>query len=47
MGERLLGLENEQTGSAHAMEILPGSRWRQHPLWRPSIVWRKPSGAQP
>ncbi|WP_372461970.1 hypothetical protein [Streptomyces endocoffeicus] len=27
---------------ALAAELLPGSRYRRHVLWRYSIVWRKP-----
>lgn len=25
-----------------AASVLPGATWRQHPLWRYSLIWRKP-----
>lgn len=30
---------------AMAATALPGVRYRRHPLWRYSLLWRKPDGA--
>lgn len=32
---------------AAARELLPGVAWRQYPLWRYSLVWRRPAGGAP